>query len=47
VGKDRVVAATDCGFATFVGTHPCSPGAAWLKLRALVEGARIASERLW
>jgi 5-methyltetrahydropteroyltriglutamate--homocysteine methyltransferase len=46
VGKERVVAGTDCGFATFVGMHPCAPGAAWLKLRALVAGARLASTRL-
>jgi 5-methyltetrahydropteroyltriglutamate--homocysteine methyltransferase len=46
VGKERVVAGTDCGFATFVGMHPCAPGAAWMKLRALVEGARLASTRL-
>jgi 5-methyltetrahydropteroyltriglutamate--homocysteine methyltransferase len=47
VGKERVIAATDCGFATFVGFHPCHPEAAWLKLRALVEGAQLASNRLW
>jgi 5-methyltetrahydropteroyltriglutamate--homocysteine methyltransferase len=47
VGKERVIAGTDCGFATFVGFNSCNPAAAWLKLRALVEGARIASERLW
>jgi 5-methyltetrahydropteroyltriglutamate--homocysteine methyltransferase len=47
VGKERVIAATDCGFATFVGFHPCHPEAAWLKLRALVEGAQLASKRLW
>jgi 5-methyltetrahydropteroyltriglutamate--homocysteine methyltransferase len=47
VGKERVIAATDCGFATFVGFHPCHPEAAWLKLRALVEGAQLASQRLW
>jgi 5-methyltetrahydropteroyltriglutamate--homocysteine methyltransferase len=47
VGKERVVAATDCGFATFVGWHSCHPTAAWLKLGALVEGARVASERLY
>jgi 5-methyltetrahydropteroyltriglutamate--homocysteine methyltransferase len=46
VGKERVVAGTDCGFATFVGMHPCAPGVAWLKLRALVEGARLASKKL-
>jgi 5-methyltetrahydropteroyltriglutamate--homocysteine methyltransferase len=47
VGKERVIAATDCGFATFVGFHPCHPEAAWLKLKALVEGAQLASKRLW
>jgi 5-methyltetrahydropteroyltriglutamate--homocysteine methyltransferase len=47
VGKERVIAATDCGFATFVGWHSCHPEAAWLKLRALVEGAQLASKRLW
>ena len=47
VGRERVLAAPDCGFATFVGAHPCPPPIAWLKLQALVEGARLASERLW
>ena len=47
VGRERVIAGTDCGFATFVGFNSCNPAAAWLKLHALVEGARIASERLW
>jgi 5-methyltetrahydropteroyltriglutamate--homocysteine methyltransferase len=45
VGKERVVAATDCGFATFVGVHSCAPGAAWLKLKALVAGAQLASKK--
>lgn len=47
VGRERVIAGTDCGFATFVGFNSCHPAAAWLKLNALVEGARLASERLW
>ena len=47
VGKERVIAGTDRGFATFVGFHPCHPEAAWLKLAALVEGAQLASKRLW
>jgi 5-methyltetrahydropteroyltriglutamate--homocysteine methyltransferase len=47
VGRERVVAGTDCGFATFVGWHSCAPQAAWLKLEALTEGARLASEELW
>ncbi len=47
VGKERVIAGTDCGFATFVGFHPCAPSIAWLKLAALSEGARVASAALW
>jgi|SRR5579875_545824 len=47
VGRERVIAGTDCGFATFVGWHSCHPAAAWLKLGALVDGARLATQRLW
>ncbi len=47
LGKERVVAGTDCGFGTFVGFAACTPSASWLKLQALVEGARLASDRLW
>lgn len=47
VGKERVIAGTDCGFETFIGMQSCAPGVAWLKLRSLAEGARIASQRLW
>jgi len=47
VGRERVIAAPDCGFATFVGAQACPPPLAWLKLGALVEGARLASDRLW
>ncbi len=47
VGAERVIAGTDCGFATFVGWHSCHPAAAWMKLAALVEGAAVASERLF
>lgn len=46
VGRDRVIAGTDCGFGTFAGFGPVDPDIAWLKLRALVEGAEIASRRL-
>jgi 5-methyltetrahydropteroyltriglutamate--homocysteine methyltransferase len=42
-----VIAGTDCGFGTFVGWSGCDPKVAWLKLEALAQGARIASERLW
>jgi 5-methyltetrahydropteroyltriglutamate--homocysteine methyltransferase len=47
VGRDRVIAGTDCGFGTFAGFGPVEPEIAYRKLGSLVEGARIASERLW
>jgi 5-methyltetrahydropteroyltriglutamate--homocysteine methyltransferase len=47
VGRERVVAGTDCGFGTFAGFGPVEPDIAYLKLRSLVEGAQIASSRLW
>jgi 5-methyltetrahydropteroyltriglutamate--homocysteine methyltransferase len=47
VGRERVMAGTDCGFGTFAGIGKMDPGISWLKLAALVEGARLASSRLW
>jgi len=47
VGRENVIAGTDCGFATFAGSATVHPSIAWAKLRALAEGARIASEELW
>ena len=47
VGRDRVIAGTDCGFGTFAGIGKMDAGISWRKLAALVEGARLASERLW
>jgi 5-methyltetrahydropteroyltriglutamate--homocysteine methyltransferase len=38
-----VIAGTDCGFATGAGTVAVDPGIAWAKLRALSDGARLAS----
>ncbi|MEL1251427.1 cobalamin-independent methionine synthase II family protein [Aurantiacibacter gilvus] len=46
VGKDRVIASTDCGFGTFAGYGKIDPKVAWAKLRALREGADIADTRL-
>jgi 5-methyltetrahydropteroyltriglutamate--homocysteine methyltransferase len=46
VGRERVIAGTDCGFGTFAGFGPVDPDIAYLKLAAMVEGARIASKRL-
>lgn len=48
VGRERVLAGTDCGFATFVGhAGRVDPEIAYRKLGALVEGAKLASQKLW
>ena len=47
VGRERVIAGTDCGFGTFAGFGPVDPDIAYLKLAAMTEGAQIASRRLW
>ena len=47
VGRERVIAGTDCGFGTFAGYGKLDPEISFKKLRALVEGAAIASKRLW
>ena len=47
VGRERVIAGTDCGFGTFAGMQTVVPSIVWAKLRTLAEGARRASEVLW
>ena len=47
VGRDRVIAGTDCGFGTFADTERVHSEIAYAKLKSLVEGAAIASELLW
>jgi 5-methyltetrahydropteroyltriglutamate--homocysteine methyltransferase len=47
VGRENVIAGSDCGFATFAGADEIDPAIAWAKLAALVEGAEIASKKLW
>jgi 5-methyltetrahydropteroyltriglutamate--homocysteine methyltransferase len=47
VGRDRVMAGTDCGMGTFAGFGPVHPDVAWAKLRSLTVGAGLASSRLW
>ena len=47
VGRERVIAGTDCGFGTSGAGDEVHPEVAWAKLRSLVEGARLASGRLW
>jgi len=46
VGRDRVIASTDCGFGTFAGYGKIDPAVTWAKLRSLREGADIAATRL-
>ncbi|MGH8326429.1 MAG: epoxyalkane--coenzyme M transferase, partial [Steroidobacteraceae bacterium] len=47
VGRERVIGGSDCGYGTFAGFGPVEPDIAYMKLAALVEGAKIASGRLW
>jgi 5-methyltetrahydropteroyltriglutamate--homocysteine methyltransferase len=47
VGRERVLAGSDCGFGTFAGFGAVDPEIAYAKLATLAEGARIASRRLW
>jgi 5-methyltetrahydropteroyltriglutamate--homocysteine methyltransferase len=47
VGRERVLAGSDCGFSTFAGFGPVDPDITYMKLEAMAQGARIASERLW
>lgn len=47
VGRERVIAGTDCGFATFAGFGAVDADIVWAKLASLSEGAVMASEALW
>ncbi|HEX2280543.1 MAG TPA: cobalamin-independent methionine synthase II family protein [Thermomicrobiales bacterium] len=47
VGRERVIAGTDCGFATIAGRSAVVPEVAFAKLASLAQGARLASARLW
>ena len=48
VGRERVIAGVDCGFGTAVRTDPIvADSIVWAKLKALSEGAQIASKKLW
>lgn len=47
VGRENVMAGTDCGFSTFAARRIVDPVIVWLKLRAMADGARLASEQLW
>jgi 5-methyltetrahydropteroyltriglutamate--homocysteine methyltransferase len=45
--RTRVIASTDCGFGTFAGWRMVADSVVWAKLRALADGAAIATTRLW
>jgi 5-methyltetrahydropteroyltriglutamate--homocysteine methyltransferase len=47
VGRERVIAGTDCGFGTWVGQAAVDPGVVWAKMASLVQGARLASRAFW
>lgn len=47
VGREHVIAGTDCGFGTWVGQAAVDPGVVWAKMASLAEGARLASREFW
>ena len=47
VGRERVLAGTDCGFSTFAGVGRVDTDVVYAKLKSLAEGAAIATDRLW
>jgi 5-methyltetrahydropteroyltriglutamate--homocysteine methyltransferase len=47
IGRERVIAGTDCGFSTFAGFGVVDPDIVYAKLKTLAEGAELASQRLW
>ena len=47
VGRENVIAGTDCGFGTFAGRVDVFPSVVWAKLRAMAEGAKLATQQLW
>ena len=47
VGRENVIAGTDCGFGTWVGQAAVDADIVWAKLKSMAEGARLASQELW
>ncbi|HXD91475.1 MAG TPA: cobalamin-independent methionine synthase II family protein [Candidatus Binataceae bacterium] len=47
VGRENVIAGTDCGFGTIAGSSAVDGAIAWAKMQSMVEGAQIASKELW
>jgi len=47
VGRENVIAGADCGFASFASTREIDASIVWAKLKALADGARLATKQLW
>src|SRR6516225_3598242 len=47
VGRENVIAGSDCGYGTWVGQAAVDPRIVWAKLASLAEGARLASRQFW
>ena len=47
VGRENVIAGSDCGFGTWVGQAAVDPDVVWAKLAAMAEGARLATKQFW
>jgi 5-methyltetrahydropteroyltriglutamate--homocysteine methyltransferase len=47
VGRENVIAGSDCGYGTWVGQAAVDPGVVWAKFRVMAEGARLASKQFW
>jgi 5-methyltetrahydropteroyltriglutamate--homocysteine methyltransferase len=47
VGRERIMAGTDCGFGTFAGYGAIHPSIGFAKLKSMAEGAAMASQDLW
>jgi 5-methyltetrahydropteroyltriglutamate--homocysteine methyltransferase len=47
VGRENVMAGSDCGFGTWVGQAAVDPDVVWAKMAAMAEGARLASDQFW
>ena len=47
VGRDNVIAGSDCGFGTWVGQAAVDPDVVWAKLSAMAEGAKLATKQFW
>jgi len=47
VGRENVIAGTDCGFATIAGSSRVDSEIAWAKFKSMADGAKLASQELW